>query len=45
MNGSNPPIVICYYGSPGAARAIDAAGPLFPAARRWKQFDARVRDC
>jgi nucleotide-binding universal stress UspA family protein len=30
MNRSRPPIVVCYDGSPGAARAVDAAGTLFP---------------
>jgi nucleotide-binding universal stress UspA family protein len=30
MKSSGGPIVVCYDGSPGAARAIDAAGTLFP---------------
>ena len=30
MNRSCPPIVVCYDGSRGAARAVDAAGTLFP---------------
>src|SRR6266536_1241206 len=30
MSRSRPPILICYDGSPGGARAIDAAGTLFP---------------
>jgi nucleotide-binding universal stress UspA family protein len=30
MNSSRPPILVCYDGSPSAARAIDAAGTLFP---------------
>jgi hypothetical protein len=30
MNRSLPPILVCYDGSPAAARAIDAAGTLFP---------------
>jgi nucleotide-binding universal stress UspA family protein len=30
MNRSRPPILVCYDGSPGARRAVDAAGRLFP---------------
>jgi hypothetical protein len=30
VNGSLPPILVCYDGSAGAARAIDAAGTLLP---------------
>jgi nucleotide-binding universal stress UspA family protein len=30
MSRSLPPILVCYDGSPGAARAMDAAGTLFP---------------
>jgi nucleotide-binding universal stress UspA family protein len=30
VNSSLPPILVCYDGSPVAARAIDAAGALFP---------------
>lgn len=30
MSRSLPPILVCYDGSPGAARAVEAAGTLFP---------------
>jgi nucleotide-binding universal stress UspA family protein len=30
MSSSRAPILLCYDGSPAAARAIDAAGTLFP---------------
>jgi nucleotide-binding universal stress UspA family protein len=33
MSRSLPPILVCYDGSPGAARAVDAAGTLFPGRR------------
>jgi nucleotide-binding universal stress UspA family protein len=30
MNGSPPPILVCYDGSPAAVRGVDIAGTLFP---------------
>jgi nucleotide-binding universal stress UspA family protein len=33
MSRSLPTILVCYDGSPGAARAVDAAGTLFPGRR------------
>lgn len=30
MNGSLPPILVCYDGSPAAVRAVETAGTLFP---------------
>jgi nucleotide-binding universal stress UspA family protein len=33
MGRSHPPILVCYDGSPGAERAVDAAGTLFPGRR------------
>jgi nucleotide-binding universal stress UspA family protein len=49
MNSSLPPILVCYHGTAGAARGIDAAGTLFPGRPAivlyvWPGIDAgRVR--
>ena len=48
MNKQRPPILICYDGSPGAARAISAAGRLMaghPAIVLYAWSGAAAKHC